>query len=203
MIKNIVFDMGGVLIDYSFPKKAREAARNEDEYNFFIKEIYGSVEWAQADRGIISFADAIKKCQKRLPELTDEQVNNILNTAHNPMPETEGMFELVSTLKKNSYNVYILSNAPNTYHDFINRARIFDLFENKFFSCDYKMLKPEREIYIKFLEKYNLIPNECVFIDDSKRNIEAGIFAGMYGIVFYSDMNRLKNNLIELGINLS
>lgn len=201
MIKNIVFDMGGVLIDYNMPKKAKSAAKDTKEYDFFMKEIYGKVEWIQADRGLFTFEEAIKKCQKRL-NLTDDQVDRIVKTAHNPMPAMPYMYELVSELKSNGYKIYLISNAPNNYPVFSKLIKVFELFDDLFFSCDYKLVKPDYKIYEKFCEVNNLNKEECVFIDDAAPNIEGCINYGMQGILFQNDVYRLREELRDIGVKI-
>ena len=202
MIKNIVFDMGGVLIDYNMNKKAKMAALDEDEYNFFMNEIYANIEWIQSDRGVCSFKQAIKNCQKRLGNMTDDQVERIVNTAHYPMPPMKGMLNIVKKLKGNGYKLYVLSNAPDNHKLFEPLIEAFKYMDFLFFSCDYHMIKPEKEIYIKFADVNNVLLNECVFIDDSALNVEGAINAGMSGIQFKGDTKRLIKELNDIGVNV-
>ena len=74
----------------------------------------------------------------------------------------------------------------------------FKNFDGFVFSCDHKILKPDPEIYNILFKKYNLIPDECFFIDDKKQNIEAGETLGMKGFVFNCKENRITDLIKKL-----
>lgn len=98
---------------------------------------------------------------------------------------------------KEKYNLYILSNfhQPAFEHIF-KKYDFFRLFDGHTVSCYYYLLKPEKEIYDTLIEKFNLIPEETVFIDDSKVNIDACEKEGIRGI-HLPDYTELKQKLEE------
>ena len=88
------------------------------------------------------------------------------------MHPKEGMKELLTTLKQNGKNIYVLSNAsirlPECYKEFLPAT---DLYDGVLFSASVKYIKPQPKIYEIFFEKFNLKPETCFFVDDRKDNI--------------------------------
>ena len=81
----------------------------------------------------------------------------------------EGILELLQTLKKNGYRLYLLSNAAIRQHEYLARAEASKLMDGTLISADVKLLKTDPQIYQTFLKKFDLKAEECVFIDDPLR----------------------------------
>ena len=116
------------------------------------------------------------------------------------------LFEILQPIEENvkllpklkeKYNLYILSNfhQPAFEHIF-KKYDFFRLFDGHTVSCYYYLLKPEKEIYDTLIDKFNLIPEETVFIDDTKVNIDACEKEGIRGI-HLPDYTELKQKLEE------
>ena len=74
--------------------------------------------------------------------------------------------------------------------------------DGKLISCEVKVVKPCHRIYQLFMEKFSLVPDECLFIDDSPANVAGAVACGWQGIVFHGDVAELEQKLRQLGIRL-
>ncbi len=202
MIKNIIFDMGGVLIDYN-PEKTLYGMFDKATADILLKEIFRNKIWADKDRGLIFPEDIMAAKKDVIPEEVYEKTSEMVDNFYPYMPPFEQMYGFVKTLKDNGYGIYLLSNASSDFH--IRRQGIpaLSLFDGVIVSADYKMLKPEKEIYEKLFSEFSLKPEECFFIDDVQANIEGAIAAGMDGHCYYhGDLEILKAAMAEKGINI-
>ena len=110
----------------------------------------------------------------------------------------EGILELLQTLKKNGYRLYLLSNAAIRQHEYLARAEASKLMDGTLISADVKLLKTDPQIYQTFLKKFDLKAEECVFIDDTPINVEGALYENMAGIVFNMNAYALKQTLSGL-----
>ena len=194
-IKNIVFDLGRVLIKFE-PKEYIEQNVPEEKREDFYNGIFGSTEWLMLDRGTLSYEDAKKIFKERVPG-ADKQIDRLFDVdLFEILQPIEENVKLLSKLKE-KYNLYILSNfhQPAFEHIF-KKYDFFRLFDGHTVSCYYYLLKPEKEIYDILIDKFNLIPEETVFIDDTKVNIDACEKEGIRGI-HLPDYTELKQKLEE------
>ena len=194
-IKNIVFDLGRVLIKFE-PKEYTEQNIPEKKREAFYNGVFGSDEWQMLDRGTLSYEDAKKIFKERIPRV-DEQIDRLFDVdLFEILQPIEENVKLLPELKE-KYNLYILSNfhQPAFEHIF-KKYDFFRLFDGHTVSCYYYLLKPEKEIYETLIEKFNLIPEETVFIDDTKVNIDACEKEGIRGI-HLPDYTELKQKLEE------
>ena len=194
-IKNIVFDLGRVLIKFE-PKEYIEQNIPEEKREDFYNGIFGSTEWLMLDRGTLSYEDAKKIFKERVSGV-DKQIDRLFDVDFfEILQPIEENVKLLPKLKE-KYNLYILSNfhQPAFEHIF-KKYDFFRLFDGHTVSCYYYLLKPEKEIYDTLIEKFNLIPEETVFIDDSKVNIDACEKEGIRGI-HLPDYTELKQKLEE------
>ena len=194
-IKNIVFDLGRVLIKFE-PKEYIEQNVPEEKREDFYNGIFGSTERLMLDRGTLSYEDAKKIFKERVPG-ADKQIDRLFDVdLFEILQPIEENVKLLSKLKK-KYNLYILSNfhQPAFEHIF-KKYEFFRLFDGHTVSCYYYLLKPEKEIYDTLIDKFNLIPEETVFIDDTKVNIDACEKEGIRGI-HLPDYTELKQKLEE------
>lgn len=201
MIRNIVFDMGQVLI-YFYPDMfLRRLGVPEEDWPLLEREMFRSVEWAQTDRGTLDEAGAVEAFCARLPERLHACVRAMVwDWWKEPLIPVEGMEELIGELKGLGYGIYLLSNASSRLHEYFPRIPGSQYFDGKLVSADWKMLKPEREIFQTLFREFGLKPEECLFIDDLPHNVEGAVFSGMGGIIFRDDVSLLRRELIAAGI---
>ncbi len=201
MIRNIVFDMGNVLIMFD-PEvfMDREGVTDPEDRKLIRREVFQSVEWAQMDSGILTEKTAEPFILRRLPERLHDVASRLLNNWAIPGSEIEGMKDLVRELKEAGYAIYLLSNASVAQHRYWPLFPISRYFDGKLISCDVKTIKPMWEIYHLFTDRFGLNPEECLFIDDLPANVAAAIACGWSGIVFHGDSAELKEKLREDGI---
>lgn len=200
MYKNIIFDIGNVLLSFE-PKeymKTKIKIREENIEKLF-KEIFLSEEWLMLDRGTIEEPMAIERIIERNAELS-EDIKTVFKDWYSilvPIPKT---VELLKSLKSKGYNIYYLSNFHDlAFKDVTNKNEFFNLFDGGVVSYEEKLLKPEEEIYKRLIERYNLIPEETIFVDDTKVNVEAAKKLGIRAFVFESP-EKFEEDLRKLNI---
>lgn len=200
MIRNLVFDMGGVVIRFDRPFFISRLGVAPEDATLLLNEVYRSVEWAMMDRGTISEAEAAERICPRLPERLRDAARKLIYLWERPILPIDGMYALIEELKEKGYPVYLLSNASVRQHEYWPRVPASKFFDGLMVSADVGMVKPELEIYRHFLSTFSLKPEECVFIDDSPQNVEAACHVGIHGFVFNDDVHAFRKWLIELGV---
>lgn len=200
MIRNIVFDMGNVLVKFDPDMfMDREGVAAEDR-KILRNELFQSVEWAQMDMGLLTEDTAEPLVLARLPERLHEHASHLLRNWAVPREEMPGMRDLVRRLKEAGYGIYLLSNASVMQHKYWPPMPVSRYFDGTLISCDVKVVKPMPEIYRLFTEKFGLQADECVFIDDATINVAGAIAAGWQGIVFHGEADEAERKLRELDV---
>ncbi len=203
MIRNIVFDMGNVLIRFDPPFFLdRAGIMDPDDRKLILRELFLSVEWAQMDAGTLTEETAEPVVLARIPERLRNAVSNLLYHWADQREEIPGMRELVVRLKDAGYGIYLLSNASVAQHRYWPEYEVSRYMDGKLISCDVKVVKPCHRIYQLFTEKFSLIPEECLFIDDAPANVAGAAACGWQGIVFHGDAAELEQKLRQMGIRL-
>ncbi len=200
MIKNIVFDMGNVLIRFDARRHVSKYTENEMAEEILFREIFLSKEWVQYDRGVIDLAGIIAAVQERVEDKYHDLIRSIVNDWHEDLPAFADMENLISRLKANGYKIYLLSNVSKAYYKFRGNIPALKYFDGEFISADHNIIKPEKEIYLKFYKEFNLIPEECFFIDDLCLNIESAERTGMKGFVYHGNIENLCSYMESLAI---
>lgn len=200
MIRNIIFDMGNVLIHWRPEIFLERMGISEEDGALLMREVFGSVEWIQTDRGTLSMEEGITAECLRLPERLHGAVRELtLNWWKDHLLPMEGAAELVRELKGMGYGIYLLSNAKTDLHQYFQRIPGSEHFDGIIVSADWKLLKPQPELYQVLLREYGLKAEECFFTDDLNINIEAAVLVGMSGTVFRG-VPELRRALIEAGV---
>lgn len=200
MIRNVVFDMGNVLI--RFDKDAfMDQYKVPDEFRpLLMREVYNSLEWSQMDRGSLTDAQAAEIMCRRIPQELHDTVHKLVSMWDRPIIPVDGVADIIRELKDMGCGLYLLSNASIRQHDYWPRVPCSELFDGTLISADVKLVKPQPEIYRRLFEKFSLVPEECVFIDDSTLNAEGAVWCGMQAIVFHDDAKKLRYDLRSIGI---
>ncbi len=200
MVKNIVFDMGGVLIDYN-PRKTLATYFSPEHHEVLLKEVFGNELWHQLDGGFLRYHDVIPQILPKIPRETRELIEKMLTDFYPYMPPFPEMYELIKKIKSAGYKVYLLSNATPRFFDRYQDVPALTLMDGYFISALYQLLKPQREIYEAFCNKFSLKAEECFFIDDMPQNIKGAKAFGMKGHVFkYPELDALVESLNAEGV---
>lgn len=202
MIKNIVFDMGNVLLWFDRDRFLDAVGAEGEDRKILMNNVYLSVEWARMDRGSMTEAEAAASMCTHVPERLHEKVHLLVDQWDRPIYPVEGMAQLVRDLKAAGYGIYLLSNASYRQHEYWPRVPGSECFDGTLISADVKLVKPQREIYDLLCSNFSLKPEECVFIDDSAANIEGAEIAGISGIVFHGEADEAREKLRALGVNV-
>ncbi len=203
MIRNIVFDMGGVLIRFDPPHFIQRLGITGEDAALLHREVFRTVEWVKLDRGTITEEEAVARMCVRVPSRLHDAVEKLVTMWDRPILPFEGMAELIGELKAAGYGIYLLSNAFARQHEYWPRVPGSEYFDDTLISADVKLIKPDHAIYRMMLEKFGLRGEECVFIDDLPANIEAAVDCGLSGVVFHGDAAILRRDLRRLGIKVS
>ncbi len=195
MIKNITFDIGNVLVDFN-------PIAYLDTFDFYAETkkklneiIFESEHWDKYDCGIYeTYTDIANKLSIIYPDLAKE-IKMVLNRDWVKIHYLkEGTVNLLKTLKKAGYKIYILSNISKDSYSFVSKYDFFKLVDGGVYSYNIRISKPNALIYKRLLDEYNLVPNESVFIDDRKINIEGAEKIGIKGVLF-TTLNEVSKNL--------
>ncbi|PUB29390.1 2-haloacid dehalogenase [Elizabethkingia sp. YR214] len=172
IIKNIIFDFGGVLMDWDPKYLYQNVFNTDEEMNYFLDHI-ATLKWnAEQDRGR-SFQEATEILQNQYPEFSKEIA---LYYSQWPVMLKGTIEENVNILRNlhGRYQLYGLTNwsaesFPYAYQNY----DFFSLFNGIVVSGEEKLIKPDERIYQLLLNRYNLNASECLFIDDNYENIRA------------------------------
>ena len=200
MIKNIVFDMGGVLIDLDLKRTMSEYFKPEYQ-DMLIEKVFNSQAWRDMDAGLRRPEDVIPELLPQLPEETRPLMAQMINNFYPYMPPITYMEDFILRLKKAGYKIYLLSNATPRFFDVYQNYPALCMMDGYFISALYHLLKPQPEIYQAFCNKFSLKAEECFFIDDMPVNIEGAKAYGMKGFVFDTrDVIGLEKELNANGV---
>lgn len=203
LIKNVIFDLGNVLLTFIPKDLLLKFTKNMDRINRFIEKFPNSETWLKMDRGILSMQEARNFFLKKHPEEKDLLIPFFDRWLElfNPIREN---IEILKELKENGYKVYALSNFMKEAFEYVYskfESDIFYLFDGMVISYTVNFIKPEKEIYQILLQRYNLVPIECIFIDDVEKCILGAKKLGIQTIL-YNFNSDLKSELQKFKIKI-
>ncbi|MBE6041172.1 MAG: HAD family hydrolase [Clostridiales bacterium] len=185
MIKNIIFDIGRVLIGFEWGEYIRSLF-DDDTAEKVTAAMWGTGYWKELDRATLTEEQILDLFYSAGPDLKDE-ILEAFNRVGECVKRREWAIPMIDDLKERGYRVLYLSNFSEHVMSANREALDFvSHMDGGIFSCDVKVIKPAADIYLKLIEKYDLKPEECIFIDDHYDNIAMAKKCGMKGIVFKS-----------------
>lgn len=204
MIKNIIFDIGNVILNFDLGDILPKYTSNEDEQQFIIDNIINSPEWlgyGLIDTGYITKEEAISIVQDRTNHVNDGLIYDFWNNYNNYSYIDNKVLSLINKLKRKGYKIYLLSNMNSHTYESIKNSSLFDIVDGYVLSYLEHQIKPYFSIYKTLVSRYNLIESECLFIDDNMNNIKTANKIGMLGKLVESDnYESIEKVLIELEI---
>ena len=201
--KNILLDMGNVLITYNPEWVIRHYTEDEELIREIKNIVFHSQEWLLLDAGLIEEEKAERNWMERLSSDKARELAHLSfqNWHLYNMKVIPGTAEIIRALKENGKEIYLLSNASlrllTIYKEVIPAV---ECFSGIFYSAAHKCVKPQDIIYERFLKEYSLNPSDCFFIDDLEENISAAKAVGISGAVMKS--RTAKETAEILGLNI-
>lgn len=192
MIKNIVFDLVGVLMRFDTEEYYRRHGISPAYREIIQREVFRSMEWALQDRGAIREEDAAAAICARMPERLHEAVVDFIYRRNRAVLPIPGMETLLKELKSAGFRLFLLSNTSAGYPRFLPKVRGIELFEDRLISCDAGLVKPDPAFFRLALERFGIEPSESAFIDDTPINAEAAHYVGMRAFIFNGDVQALR-----------
>lgn len=199
MIKNIIFDLGNVLLnfkplEYLFKKIPEKQCAHQ-----IYEEIFKSSEWLMLDRGLITESEAIARiCDRN--KAKSQLIRDLMDNWYQMLTPIEGVVEVLKELKRKGYRTYFLSNFHLlAFEDVTKRYDFFKSFDGGIVSYKEKLMKPENDIYNKLMTTYEINSQESIFIDDTSENIEGAAKLGFETILF-TTARELREKLVGYNV---
>jgi len=184
MIRNVIFDFGGVLIDWNPHYVYDPYFGSREKTDWFLANVC-TPEWNIMQDAGRPLEEGNAALIAKFPEWEKEirMYYGMFTTA--VKGEIPGMYELITDLKNSGYRVFGLTNwSAETFPLARDKYHIFSLMEDMVVSGDVKVLKPEPEIYQLALDKFGIQASETVFVDDNAVNVEGASAVGITGVPF-------------------
>lgn len=195
MIKNLVFDLGNVLVEFKPKDYMKRLGFSHEDISALFQIIFKDKRWSEFDRGTLKIEEYTAALIIEHPKykLQIEKMFSGSWTENFLKPKLES----IKFLKRasNNYHIYILSNVSEHVLEYIKTLGFWDYVNGGTYSYMVHLLKPEPEIYETFFRDNTVKPEECFFLDDSPQNIAASKKAGMRGIIFCDNFEDVYNAL--------
>lgn len=186
MIKNIIFDIGNVLVDFAWDGFVKMHTSTAEEFERTVNASIKNADWNEIDRGILTDEEILNLLIDNDPGV-EGPLRAMFENFHDLLRQFDYTKQWIKDLKARGFKVYCLSNMPyKCIYECADSLDFIPLLDGCILSCYYKVTKPEKAIYDLLFDKFDLVPGECVFFDDLEKNILSAKANGMEGIVFKS-----------------
>lgn len=194
MIKNVIFDIGNVLVGFDWGEYIMDMFDDEKTCLAVRDALFGSDFWNELDRGVLSRAEMLEGFAKRAPGY-EREIETAFDAVGRAFSDRAYSVPLIDELKDRGFRVLYLSNYSRHVMAANPEAISFTKrMDGGVFSCEVQLIKPDPRIYKAICDKYGLVPEECVFIDDNEANIKAAEAFGM-SAVHFKDYEQARSEL--------
>lgn len=197
--KNIIFDVGKVLVSYEPDAYMESQGLDEETRTAINGAMFKNKLWDMLDQGVISAEEALEKFIAGAPKY-ETQIRQIFGTVGKTIELYPYAMEWIQNLKARGHKVYILSNyAEHTMEQTREKLKFLDLVDGAVFSYECKQVKPNAKIYEHLRKKYSLNCSECIFIDDRPENVEAAKRNGIPAFEFknYEQAKQVLDEMLQ------
>lgn len=198
-IRNIVFDFGGVLLDWNPRYLYRDYFKDEGEMEFFLSNVCTPAWNLRLDAGR-PFKEAVEELQAEWPQYEEAILKYWKEWPRMVSGQFPGPVALLHELKGKGYRIYGLTNwSAETLRLMTPKYDFFQELDGMVVSGEEKVLKPSPRIYEILLTRYGLQADETVFLDDNAANADGAVAAGIHGILF-DNVDSVRVKLAALGV---
>ena len=205
MIRNIIFDLGNVIINYNQKQIINSFTQKEDEIKYIYDEIFHAPEWHLMDLGDMTNEEAIEVINKRNECKYEKLTKDFLHEWYKKQTINREIVEIAKKLKKNGYKLFVLSNMANITYEYFKNNEFFSLCSGIIISAHEHIKKPDEKVYKLLLDRYHLNAEECLFIDDdpSEENYKTANKMGIKGRkIIPNQAEDVKKLLLEYEIEI-
>lgn len=197
--RNVVFDMGNVLMTFDGHEFARAFVGCEEDARTLYEGTLGRVEWSLLDSGTIDHQTMLRVALAHTPERLHASVRECLARWPEHSRVIEPTNDLALRLHEAGWGVYVLSNASDRIEEQLSRTPVFGVLDGIVVSGRERLMKPDPAIFQLLCSRYGLDPATCVFVDDNADNCEGARAAGMDAFRYTGDIAELEAFLGGLG----
>lgn len=202
MIRNIVFDFGGVLADFD-PERTLRRAFDDADVPLIRQALFDSGLWSQLDLGRMRLDEVAAAACRTLPQRMHRPLTDLLVDWWSDMPPIDGMEAFARALKDSGCALYLLSNVSDDLYRHFDEYPVLSLMDGVCASFEHGVIKPDPRLYEALYRTFSLDPAQCFFIDDMPQNIEGAARTGMAGHCFADrDLCALREDMRRHGITI-
>ncbi len=184
MIRNIIFDIGNVLTDFRWKDFLQDKGFDEPMIRRIARASVESPVWNEMDRGEWDMERLMAEFVKLDPGI-ERELHTAYDNITGMVTKRDYAIPWIRELKEKGCGVYYLSNfAEKAYEDCREALDFIPYTDGGILSYRDKLIKPDEKIYLLLLSQFGLKAEECVFLDDTPRNVEAAQKLGLHGICF-------------------
>lgn len=200
MITTIIFDIGNVLADFTWREHYESFGYDEEMVERIANATVKNPVWNEFDRGIMSKEEIVRAFVDADPEI-EQDIYRVLSDVGSMVRRNDYAIPWIQDLKKKGYRVLYLSNFSEKAETECAHALDFiPYMDGGILSYQEKVIKPMPEIYQLLIDRYHLLPEECVFMDDTVPNLTGAEKFGIHTIHFHDQMQAIEE-LRDLGVD--
>lgn len=200
MIKQILFDCGGVFTRLEFKEHMLRVSGREEIAEYFFNNVWApGSPWHLYDKGELGDGEIAGELKKFMPTEIHPYLEKFVENWLDALPRRDGMEPMMDALQERGYPCYLLSNFPKCFVKMPERVPLLKRMDKIVLSSDIHMLKPDPAIFIRTAEILNIRPEETLFVDDSAANVKSAESVGYQAYLFTEPelfLDYLKQNNI-------
>ena len=201
MIRNIIFDIGNVLVAFQWKKYYKSFGYTEEIQERLAKATVLSEMWNEYDKGALTEQQLLDAFVRNDPQL-EPVIRECLSCIDGMLHMYDYTIPWIKQLKQNGYSVYYLSNmSAAATRDCAKDLAFVNETDGGILSFRERMIKPDPAIYQLLMERYSLKPEECLFVDDTEKNIFGARNVGMQGVLF-RNKEQACEEMRNFGVNI-
>ena len=172
---DLILDMGNVLLEWNKDKILQGVSDTKKDYLMLDKTIFQSELWERLDLGTMTRQELVLKVVSMIGSTYQKKVEEVIWNWPSYIDIYTEVFPVLLELKKKGHRIFVLSNTSKVFYDLLKEqlSPLKELLDGFVLSCDIKAIKPDLAMFKEILDKYQLDPANCIFLDDIEDNTSA------------------------------